>query len=691
MNKNSPQRLYELYDKANELGHFYHDLDSPLVADEIYDALIHEIELIENEHPEWVREDSPSKHVSGIASKSYLKKVIHEEPLLSLMDKFSTDEVRDWYDNLKLDILELATPAFDVEMKIDGLSVELEYNDGIFVRASTRGDGKVGEDVTDNIRQVRGIPFDIKDRILSLDSSFNGNSILKVRIEVVMLNDDFKKANREREISGEPLYANPRNAAAGILRTINSELVKSRGLTSIAFSILHSKGFNDISCNIKPGYSQINDLCFLDALGFNTVSRRPCQNFNEIIESIDNIQKMRMNLPYWIDGAVVKVNNIEMQKKLGATSKYPHWAVAYKYLPEEKTTHVTNIIIQAGRTGILTPKVEFEPVILGGTKVQYATLHNPGQIKALGGIAIGDQIDINKAADIIPQVVRVYTQNRHPSTILFEITHCPSCGSDAKIINKDGIETAYCVNKSCPAKKQKYFEYVVSRDVLNIIGMGPAVISTLINNGILESLVDIFTLKEKQSKLESLAGFGKKRVTNLLSSIENSKNQSLNRVFASLGIRECGTHIGEILENKYSDIWEISKLNYDELILLNGIGDVIAAEITKYFACENNIKLLKELESLGVNMKSSHQQKDFSNLPLLNLKFVITGALKNMTRKVMEKFIKEKGGHVLNTITRQVDYLIVGDKPGSKVTKALELKVPVITEDEFYKMIDTNS
>jgi DNA ligase (NAD+) len=347
--------------------------------------------------------------VSGTASRNELEKVPHEEPLLSLEDKFSSGEVANWYSNGGFLGMKLGSPAFDVEMKVDGLSVALEYVNGVFTIGSTRGDGRIGENVTENIKQVKGIPFDLRKKLKAIDPEFNAETVLRVRVEVVMLNRDFEKVNKERELNGEPLYANPRNAAAGTLRVLDPELVKKRGLTAIAFAVLHAEGFDGLNGDIKPGRTQLDDLAFLESLDFTVVPRYKADNPTDFDRAIEQIQNDRNDMPYWIDGAVIKVNSISAQNELGATSKYPRWAVAYKYKPEEKTTYVKQVIVQTGRTGILTPKVEFEPVSLGGTTVQYATLHNPGQIRELGGIAVGDEIVVSKAAEIIPQVVKVNT------------------------------------------------------------------------------------------------------------------------------------------------------------------------------------------------------------------------------------------------------------------------------------------
>ncbi|MBE5922404.1 MAG: NAD-dependent DNA ligase LigA [Lachnospiraceae bacterium] len=688
MEQVTQEQLYEWYDLGNRYGHYYHDLDSPLVPDEVYDELMQKIKKIEAEHPEWVRDDSPTKHVSGTASKNTLGKVPHPEQMQSLDDKFSFEEVEKWYNNYPLtNDADKISKKYDVEAKIDGLSVALEYVNGKFVQGSTRGDGWIGEDVTENLRRVKGIPMDLNQTELAKLAPLPLSHVLRVRAEVVMYNEDFERVNKEREENDEVLYANPRNAAAGTLRVLDPDLVEKRGLTGIAFSVLHAEGFGELADEIRPGRDQLTDLKFLEKLGFITVPHFACDNLEEIWEAIETIGAERVSYPYWTDGAVVKVNSIAEQNRIGVTTKFPRWGIAYKYKSEEKTTKVTQVIVQTGRTGVLTPKVEFEPVELGGSIVRYATLHNPGHMKALGGIAIGDEIDVSKAAEIIPQVLRVHIEKRRPEMQPFEITTCPSCGAKAVTIIKDEIEVAYCPNMNCPAQKNRYFQFVASRDVLDIMGMGPAVVNTFIQQGFLNELPDIYKLSQYRSQMIELPGLGEKAIDKLLAAIERCKEQPLHRVITSFGIQGCGNHVGKILENTYPDMEAITHATEEELIMLEGIGDITAKAIVEYFNKEENLKLLAELKNVGATMTSATYGREQKGGKLDGLSFVLTGTLTAMTRNDAKKLIEENGGTVLSAISKNTDYLVAGEKAGSKLTKAANLGVKVLTETEFHNML----
>lgn len=703
--------LYEWYDQANRYGHYYHDLDSPLVPDEVYDELMQKIKRTEAEHPEWVREDTPTGHVSGTASKSTLGKVAHPEQLQSLDDKFSREEVAKWYASYpvqlpetvktpgssgetetvnpadKSEVKAVIPPKYDVEAKIDGLSVALEYVDGFFVQGSTRGDGWVGEDVTENLKRVRGIPLNLSDTKLGESGSLPLPHVLRVRCEVVMFNEDFERVNKEREESGEDLYANPRNAAAGTLRVLDPELVEKRGLTAIAFSVLHAEGFFSLPEEIRPGRYQLTDIRFMEALGFRTVPHFPCNDFDEIWDAIETIAKDREDYPYWTDGAVIKINSIAQQNQYGSTSKFPRWSVAYKYKPEEKTTVVRDIIVQTGRTGVLTPKAEFEPVELGGSVIRYATLHNPGHMKALGGIAVGDEVDVSKAAEIIPQVLRVHTEKRKPGVKPFEITVCPSCGAKAEIAVRDEIEIAFCPNISCPAQKNRYFQFVASRDVLDITGMGPAVVNAFINEGYLDKLPDIYHLDRYRDQMTQLPGFGVKAAEKLLAAIERSKGQPMHRVITSLGIQGCGNHVGKILESTYPDIHAIGRATQEELVALDGIGAITANAIVTWFRNPENEKIIAQLQEAGVTMVSAVYGEEKEAGSLEGLSFVLTGTLSSMTRNEAKQLIEGKGGLVMSAVSKNTSYLIAGEKSGSKLEKAQKLGVDILSEEKFLAML----
>lgn len=675
-------RLYELYDKCNIYGHYYHDLDNPIVPDEIYDQNMQEIKLIEEQHPEWIRADSPLNHVSGTAYKKKLEKVQHPEQLQSLDDKFSREELEKWYNTVLVN--SEARPFFDVEAKVDGLSVSLEYINGVFTKGATRGDGWMGEDVTENLLRVKGIP-----QKLSGDFQYD-NSVLRVRAEIVMYNDRFKQLNAEREISGEDSYANPRNAAAGILRTLDPLIVEKSGLSAVAFCILYAENIS-VNDSVQIGVYQTSNLDILTRMGFTTVPYAECNSIDEIWDAIDQLDVKRHSFPYWTDGAVIKVNSIKHQIFLGETSKYPKWAVAYKYKTEEKETKVINISVQTGRTGVLTPKVEFEPISIGGTTIRYATLHNIGYINALGGITIGDIITVSKAAEIIPQVLRVNLDRRPQNAKLFSITICPSCNTPAVFKISDEIETAYCPNINCPAQKTRYFEFVTSRNVLNIVGMGPAVINTLVNAGLLKKKSDLFYLKQYRDRMISLPSMGKAKVDNILQNIEQAKGLPLYKIITSLGISGCGNYVGKILEQMYPDMDTIMKQKETDFIQINGIGPTLAKTIANFFQNPDNIEFISELKHAGVNMNSKKQSELTTSVVLKDLNFVITGTLNFLSRQQAIELIVKNGGTVQSGVSKHTNYLIAGENAGSKLKRAQTLEIPVLTESQFINMLNSNS
>ena len=679
MEEFSKSRLYELYDKCNMYGHYYHDLDNPIVPDEIYDQNMQEIKLIEEQHPEWIRNDSPLNHVSGTAYKKKLEKIQHPEQLQSLDDKFSREELEKWYNTVLVNSEDL--PLFDVEAKVDGLSVSLEYINGMFTKGATRGDGWTGEDVTENLLRVKGIP-----KKLSGDFQYN-NSVLRVRAEIVMYNDRFKQLNAERENSGEDSYANPRNAAAGILRTLDPLIVEKSGLSAVAFCILYAENIsvNDFT---QIGAYQTSNIDILTRMGFTTVPYAKCNSLDEIWDAINQLDMKRRTFPYWTDGAVIKVNSIKHQISLGETSKYPKWAVAYKYKTEEKETKVIDITVQTGRTGVLTPKVEFEPISISGTTIRFATLHNIGYIKALGGITIGDFITVSKAAEIIPQVLRVNLDKRPQNAKLFSITTCPSCNTPAVFKISDEIETAYCPNINCPAQKTRYFEFITSRNVLNIVGMGPAVINILVKEGLLKKKSDLFFLNQYRDRMISLPSMGKVKVDNILQNIEQAKGLPLYKIITSLGIPGCGNYVGKILEQMYPDMDTIMRQKETDFVQINGIGSTLAKAIASFFQDSDNIEFISELKRAGVNM-SSKKQSEPLNAVLKDLNFVITGTLNSLSRQQAIELIVKNGGNVQSGVSKHTNYLIAGENAGSKLKRAQTLDIPVLTESQFINMLNS--
>lgn len=674
----------ELIRKIKEANTAYYDNDDPIMSDYEYDALMNELKKMEKESPELITPDSPTQKVGGTASKSSFKKVKHVVPMLSLQDVFSENDIVEF-------VRRHPKEAFCVEEKIDGLSMSVTYKNGKLIKAETRGDGYIGEDITENAKFIDGIPTRLND-------PFNVVDELEIRCEVYLPVAEFLRINETLEYTDKKAFANPRNAAAGILRTKDVSVVKSAHLSAFTFNVQRYK-VNDFVCNF--GEEHIRDLNLLDNLGFKTVNRTYCAATSKdgVISAIRAIGSLRNQLPYWIDGAVVKINSIKSREAAGETAKYPRWAVAFKYPPEEKETVVRDIILQTGRTGRITPVAVFDPVYLAGTKVEKATLHNPETITKLE-IDIGDTVLVRKAAEIIPEVVKV-TKKRYPKTSvtpsdIYDIfSHaCPSCGglivpgADENGNNSSG---AYCINPECPAQISRRFEFWASRDCMDIRGLGPAQINKFIKLGWLKTIPDIYKLKNHKEEMLTLDGFGKKSIDNLLSSIEKSKDQDIDRLIKALGIMGVGRHIGKAVAQKYPDMDTFARCSEYELSQVEGIGDLSSMCIFEYFNGVNGSEheeMLSELEKLGVNMKSKSYNKtpfDEKSAFCLGLNFVITGFFSSFKRNEISELIEKEGGKVSGSVSKKTNYLICGEAPGSKLEKAKELGVKVLNEEEFKK------
>ena len=672
----------KLIQKIKEANTAYYDNDDPIMSDYEYDALMNELKKMEKESPELITPDSPTQKVGGTASKSSFKKVKHVVPMLSLQDVFSENDIVEF-------VRRHPKEAFCVEEKIDGLSMSVTYKNGKLIKAETRGDGYIGEDITENAKHIDGVP-------ISLNVPLNAVDELEVRCEVYLPVSEFLRINKTLEDTDKKLFANPRNAAAGILRTKDVSVVKNARLSAFTFNVQRVKT-NDTVCNF--GEEHIRDLNLLDNLGFKTVNRMYAFSENDVLDAVQKIGTSRDGLPYWIDGAVIKLNSIKSRAILGETSKYPRWAIAFKYPPEEKETVVRDIILQTGRTGRITPVAVFDPVYLAGTKVEKATLHNPEMINKLG-INIGDTVLVRKAAEIIPEVVRVMNK-RYPETStaspntydIFSHT-CPSCkgkivpGADENGNNQSG---AYCVNPECPAQISRRFEFWASRDCMDIRGLGPAQIDKFIKLGWLKTIPDIYKLKNHKEEMLTLDGFGKKSIDNLLSSIEKSKEQDIDRLIKALGIVGVGRHIGKAVAREYSDMDVFSRCSEYELSQIEGVGDLSSMYIFEYFNGVNGSEheeMLLELEKLGVNMKSKSYNKtpfDEKSAFCLGLNFVITGSFSSFKRNEISELIEKEGGKVSGSVSKKTDYLICGEAPGSKLEKAKELGIKVLNEEDFKK------
>lgn len=676
------QKYKELVELANKANKAYYDNDDPIMGDPEYDALMLEIKAFEKANPSLVMKGSPTQHVGGTASKSSFAKVEHAVPMLSLQDVFTEDDVLDFVRQHKGE-------SFCVEQKIDGLSMSVTYKDGVLVRAETRGDGYIGEDITENAKYINGIPNKLND-------TFGVVKELEIRCEVYLPVDEFIRINKELEEAGKKLFANPRNAAAGILRTKDVSAVKAACLSAFAFNVQRFE-VNDMVCNF--GEDHFRDLNLLDNLGFETVARTYAITENEVIDVVRTIGSLRGSLPYWIDGAVIKLASIKSREVAGETAKYPRWAVAFKYPPEEKETVIRDIILQTGRTGRVTPVAIFDPVYLAGTKVERATLHNPEIIAKLQ-VDIGDTVLVRKAAEIVPEIIRV-TKKLYPETSVtppdvYDIfAHsCPSCGG--KIVpgadeNGDNLAGAYCVNPDCPAQISRRFEFWASRDCMDIRGLGPALVDKFIERGWLKTIPDIYTLKEHRDEMLEMEGFGEKAVDKLLLAIENSKDRDIDRLIKALGIEGVGRHVGKLLAERCEDFYAVELLTEEDLNKIDGIGEITAFSIYSTLQSYDSLDMIRKLDRLGVNLKSKSYHKtpfDDEGAYLLGLNFVITGTLTTLKREEAAELIEKNGGKVSGSVSKKTDYLLCGEKAGSKLDKAKSLGVRVISEEEFLTMLD---
>lgn len=668
---------YEEYQAlVAELKHhakLYYDNDAPEISDYEYDAKMRTLRQAEQEHPEWVTPDSPSQHIGGSAGKSTFEKVTHEVPMQSLLDITTEDEVNDF-------INRYPDQLFSVEPKIDGLSISVTYENGVLIRAETRGDGLIGEDITENAKHIHGVP-------VKLNAVHGGGNLglIEVRCECYMPVAEFERVNAENEKLGKKTFVNPRNAAAGILRTKDIEEVKRGGLHAFAFNVQRFELLNPDSEELPLGFSHIESLDFLRSLGFATVTYYGC-DVASVMKWIRYIGENRDQYPYWTDGAVVKLNNLPLRESIGGTSKYPNWARAFKYPPEEKTTKVSDIILQTGRTGRVTPVAVFDPpIFLEGSTVGKATLHNQAFIDSLG-LDIGDTVLVHKAQSIIPEIMCVVNKAaNHEVFNIFNCT-CPSCGG--KLVegadeNGNGAGVPYCVNSSCPAQLSRHIEFFCSRDCMDIVGMGPAIIDAFIAKGWLECVNDIYRLGDHRDEIAKLDGFGEKSADKLMASIEQSKDRDIDRLIKSLGINGIGRHIGRELAKNYQSIWRISQASEKSLASLEGVGAISAKAICDFFKASENVSALRHLEALGVNFKS----KSFGSAEavikgkLSGLTFVITGTLPTMSREDAKSFIESNGGKVSGSVSKKTSYLLAGEAAGSKLTKAQELGIPIINEE----------
>ncbi len=649
-------RMNEIIDILNKANYEYYVLDNPTITDQEYDRYMQELIRIEENHPEWIRDDSPTKRVGGEVISEF-KKIVHEKPMLSLSNVFNEDEVRLFDEKIRKEV----NPNYVCELKIDGLSVSLLYKKGKLVRGATRGDGVTGEDITHNVKTIKSVPLVINKPI-----------DIEVRGEIYMSKKSFNALNKKRAMNNEVLLANPRNAAAGSVRQLDSKVAASRNLDCFIYNLP-----NPADYGIKTHYESLQfmkDLGFVINPNIELVS-----NIDDVLKYIDKWTLNREKLPYEIDGIVIKTNDFKQQELLGFTSKYPKWATAYKFPALEVLTKLKDIKFTVGRTGQVTPNAVLEPVRLMGSIISRATLHNEDYVLSKH-IKIGDIVSIRKAGDVIPEVVEVKKERRNGSEIDFKMIHnCPICNS--KLVKKDS--SYYCVNDKCDKKKIENLIHFVSRDAMYIEGFGDNIVEDFYNMGYLKSVVDFYELKNYKEELMELEGFGNKSINNLLSNIEKSKSNSLERLLFGLGIRYVGSKTAKILAKNYLNIDALMQASYDDLIKVKDIGDVIAKSVVEYF--KNNFQLIEELKKHNINM--SYLGKIDVNENFVGKNFVLTGTLSSITRNEAKSKIEELGGNVNGSVSKKTDYVIVGENPGSKYDDAVNLGINIWTEEDFLTKI----
>lgn len=651
-------RAEQLREQLHYHSKRYYEDDAPEIEDYEYDQMLRELEELEAAHPELVTPDSPTQRVGGRADAQFAP-VTHTVVMESLQDGFSEDEVRDFDRRVR----EAArNPQYVVEPKIDGLSVSLEYENGLFVRGSTRGDGQVGEDITVNLRTIRAIPLRIKQAL----------PFLEVRGEVYMPRESFLKLTEQQELREEKPFKNPRNAAAGSLRQKDARVTASRGLSIFVFNIQQIEG------KTLSGHQE--SLDYLKTLGFQTIpfySRY--DDIEAVIGEVRRIGQIRGTLPFDIDGAVVKVDRFTQRETLGSTSKFPKWALAYKYPPEEKQTKLIDIEINVGRTGVLTPTAVLEPVLLAGSTVSRATLHNEDMIREKD-IRLGDTVIVRKAGDIIPEVVSVVSHL--PEALPYAMPKvCPSCG--APVHREEGEAALRCNNAECPAQLMRILIHFCSRDAMDIEGLGPAVVELLVGQGLVRTPADLYRLRAEE--LEPLERMGKKSAENLIGAIERSKQNDLSRLIFALGIRHIGQKAAKLLALRFGTMEALARAEEGEMEAIDGFGAIMAQSAASFFDLPQTAGLLDELRGYGVNMESLEKPQSDA---LAGKTFVLTGTLPSLTRAQASAMIEKSGGKVSSSVSKKTSFVLAGEEAGSKLKKANDLGIPVITEEQFMDMME---
>ncbi|MGE4571181.1 MAG: NAD-dependent DNA ligase LigA [Candidatus Izemoplasmatales bacterium] len=654
-------RIEEIKAKLNQYNYEYYVLDNPSVSDSDYDHLMNELIQLENEHPQYKTLDSPTQRVGGEVSSKF-EKVEHERPMLSLGNVFNEKELRNFDERIKKSVKDF---TYTAELKIDGLSVSIIFENGYYQRAATRGNSLIGEDITENVKTIKSVPL----RIDFLDK-------LEVRGEIFLSKDKFNKLNQERLENGEELFKNPRNAAAGTIRQLDPKIVHKRALDAFIYFGFH----NDFSNHYQT-------LLKLKDLGFKINDRTKfCNTIDDVIAYVNDIEKIKHDLPYEIDGIVIKVNELEHYDSIGYTSKFPKWAVAFKFPTVEKETVLNKIDFQVGRTGVIKPVAHLESVDISGSSVSRATLHNEDFILSRD-IREGDHVIVRKAGEIIPEVVQVVLDKRTGQEKPFQmIKECPVCHHE--IVRKDNEADYYCINPYCKARHLEGLIHFASREAYNIDGLGEAIVTDLYNDGFIENIADIFKLEQHRQSLIQKEGLGDKSVDALLKAIDKSKNNNLDKLLFGLGIRYVGQKASQTLAKNFKTLEALSQASKEALSEVKDIGEAIANSVVDYFHKEANLDLLREIQSLNLNTKYQDSSLNIETV-FTNKTIVLTGSLDDFTRKEAQKIIEDMGGSVTSSVSKNTDFVLAGQAPGSKYDKAKSLGVKIIDEEEFKKMIKT--
>jgi DNA ligase (NAD+) len=670
-------RIEELRRLINYHNYRYYVLDSPEISDAEYDRLFRELVELETAYPSLVTPDSPTQRVGAPPAEQF-ESHTHLLPMLSLNNAFDEGELRAFDARVKraLALPPEAPIEYVTELKIDGLAVSLTYENGVLVTGATRGDGFSGENVTNNIRTIRSIPLRIPQSLDAASDAPPVPRLMEVRGEVYMTHAEFQKVNEERIEAGEPAFANPRNAAAGSVRQLDPSITARRRLQIFVYGLgfVENGGFT----------THWEVLETLRKWGFRVSDhRRLCPSIEEALQFIREWESKREELDYDIDGVVVKVNSLALQAELGQVSRSPRWAIAYKYPPDQATTVIREIRVQVGRTGALTPVAIMDPVPLGGVTVSRATLHNEDEI-ARKDVRVGDTVVIQRAGEVIPEVVRVVLEKRPPGTEPFKMpTHCPVCGSAVE--RPEGEAVARCTGIACPAQLRERIRHFASRDAMDIEGLGTALVEQLVETGLVKDPGDLYFLKDRRSELVSLERMGEKSADNLLKAIEDSKNRSLDRLIFALGIRHVGSTVARALAERFRSLDALANASVEEIAEIPGVGSVIASSVHTFFQQPSNKAVIEKLRAAGVKMVME-EAPEVGERPFEGKTFVFTGTLASMTRSEAERLVAQLGGHAASSVSKNTDYVVAGENPGSKLTKAQQLGITILTEEEFKRM-----